>query len=147
MNRLPTSKTFLTRAAVVAAALGAAAPVLAVTANPLPPEHHQGAVVFRTGGIGEDESMAMKQASGDYSLAVTLVERERDGSAGYLASQRVTISRPHGNAVLDTVTNGPFLLAQLPEGRYTVKAWHGDAAKEQTVTVAPGQTRRVTFSW
>ena len=38
----------------------------------LPPEHTQGTVTYVTGGIGKDESDAMKRAASRYSLVIDM---------------------------------------------------------------------------
>jgi hypothetical protein len=47
--------------------------------------------------------------------------------------------------VLDTVMDGPFLLADLPAGRYQVEAALGDKAHQNSVTVGAGGLRQTVF--
>lgn len=147
MTKRSTSRSSFIRMALFALAFGVVAPAQAAAIDGLPPERSQGAISYRSGGIGDDEARAMKQAAGGYALAVMFVERQPDGSAAYGAGDRLIITDPLGQGILDTVANGPFLLAQLPQGRYVVKAWRGRSGKEQAVDIVPGQTRHITFSW
>ena len=65
----------------------------------------------------------------------------------YLAVDKVSIKDRHGNVVLHTTADGPFLLARLPAGLYTVSASDDGIARDHTVHVVPGKQRRVTFEW
>ena len=132
------------RATAFAAAFGAAVPLYA--ADPLPPEHTRGAVVYRSGGIGAGESAAMQAAAGRYPLEVLFAQRDESGAAAYEAGARLAIRDAGGKEVLSTVSEGPFLLARLPAGRYTLTAWRNGNAKTRTVTIGQ-QHVRVVFEW
>ncbi|MBK7663329.1 MAG: carboxypeptidase regulatory-like domain-containing protein [Sterolibacteriaceae bacterium] len=133
------------RATVFAAAFGAALPLYAA-GDPLPPEHTQGAVHYRSGGIGEVESTAMKAVANRYPLEVLFAERDESGTAAYEAGAGIAIRDASGKEVLGTVSEGPFLLVRLPAGRYTLTASRNGDAKTRTVTLGPRHVR-VVFEW
>lgn len=116
-------------------------------AQPLPPVQTRGEVTYLSGGIGSDESEAMRQAAAGYALEIVLVEKTEEGGGSYLAGNRVVVQDATGEPMLDTQVGGPYLLANLPPGRYTVTAWHHGAARSQSVQIAPGQHRRIVFTW
>lgn len=134
-----------TKSACLAALLAAFA--LSAGADPLPAEQRQGAVAFRSGGIGEDEAAAMLAAARDYPLALEFVARSGEDRGGWLADVDVAIRDGRGNEVLHTRANGPVLLARLPAGRYTVTAQNGEAQRTQRVDVPAHGTRRVVLGW
>jgi hypothetical protein len=134
------------RGVLLCAGLGAAA-AMAVTAPNLPPERQQGTVVYRTGGIGEDEAKAMQEAARQYPLALEFVARTGDGRGAWLADVAVSIRDSRGNAVLQTRAEGPFLLARLPAGRYTVTARYQDAERTRRIDIADHGEQHVIFGW
>lgn len=134
----------LIRPAVLALAVAIAS---ATGAQPLPQVQTRGEVTYMSGGIGADESEAMKQAAARFALEILLVEKTEDGGGIYLAGNRVVVQDSTGEPMLDTQAGGPYLLANLPPGRYTVTAWHHGAARSQSVQIAPGQHRRIVFTW
>ena len=113
----------------------------------VPAEQSAGEVQFRVGGIGETEADAMRSISTEYPLALTFVERSSDGRDMFTADVDVSIVDSNGSAQLDTVAGGPILLADLPDGRYTVSATLDGDTKTQQVTVSEGATQRVVFVW
>lgn len=117
------------------------------TSNNLPPERQQGPVVYRTGGIGEDEAQAMKDAARQYPLALEFVARTGEDRGGYLADVDVSIQDRGGNQVLQTKAAGPFLLARLPAGHYVVTASNQDARRSQRVDVSARGSKRIVFGW
>ncbi|VTU19073.1 hypothetical protein H4CHR_00312 [Variovorax sp. PBS-H4] len=114
---------------------GAAGPWIArAQTTTLPPMKSQGAVQYVCGGIGSDESNAMRAAMKDYPLS--LLFARADGA--YLAEVAVTIKDASGAAVLSMPASGPVCLITLPAGRYTVEAATEGIAKSHSVSVGRG---------
>lgn len=87
-------------------------------------------MTYLSGGIGLDRSRAIKDVMRDYPLVLTFVGTTRSG-----------------NTVLDTTSDGPFMLASLPRGRYTVTASYGGKTEQHTVNVSTARHARQTFTW
>jgi hypothetical protein len=95
----------------------------------------EGAVRYVCGGIGSDESNAMRAAMKEHPLA--LLFARSDGA--YLADVQVDIKGAAGAPSLALRANGPVCLIDLPAGRYTVDvATAGGNAQSQSVTVGGG---------
>ncbi|OZI75036.1 hypothetical protein [Bordetella genomosp. 12] len=136
-------------AALLTAGLMAASGAALAQPSPanLPQVQQQGDVRFLSGGIGEGQSDAFKAAASQYRLMLTFAQRAAGGSAQYLADIPVEISNAHQQVVLKTVAQGPFLLANLPAGNYTVKASSNGQTKTQQVNVGASGTARAIFEW
>lgn len=128
--------------ALTAAAANAAEDV---DLNALPPEQHQGAVTFRSGGIGQAESKAMQAARSQYSLSLSFYSREA-GKTAFTSDVHVSIRSADGSEVLETVSDGPFLLVNLPRGKYHVVAQALGDALVRDVTVE-GRHVDVNLEW
>lgn len=106
----------------------------------------QGAeVIFVSGGIGYCEAQAMKNASKAYPLELVFVQKTISHES-YLAGIPVKITDAKGNLVLDTTTKGPYLLARMPAGKYSVTANLHDEVKTQYMTIAR-KHQRLVFVW
>ena len=124
------------------AALGIAT-ALQAQAQPavaIPPMKGDGAVRWVCGGIGVDESTAMRAAMKSHPLS--LLFARKDGA--YLAEIDVTIQRSDGGPTLALRADGPVCLIDLPAGRYTVQAAAGGATLKESVTVG-GAPRTADF--
>jgi hypothetical protein len=133
-------------AAAAAAGLVVSAPVLAMSASSLPPEHVQGRVKYRTGGVGHDEAVAMQKTEVKYPLSLEFVKRAKPADE-YLASIDVTIKDAKGRTDLSATADGPFLLAALPAGHYTIVASDDGTTKTRNVDVNPKKPERLVFEW
>lgn len=121
----------------------AAAPAAASTTDAaLPPLEGSGAVRWRCGGIGSDESTAMRAAMASHPVSL-LFARADDGA--YLADVQIDL-RPEGGAGASAQwrASGPVCLVQLPPGRYTVEASFEGRSQRQSVQ-AGGTPRTLDF--
>ncbi len=120
---------FLIGIATALVAAGALAQSLA------PREHTRGAVSYLSGGIGSDEAQAMRDAAADYPLTLELAAAGGGPRDEYISDARVRIRDSQGSEVLETRTDGPFLLVRLPAGTYDVDVEWSGARKHKTVDV------------
>jgi hypothetical protein len=107
----------------------------------LPSVQTQGNIRFISGGVGEDEAKAMHQALNRWPLSMSFF-----GPAGvYLADVRVRIVDSKGKEVLQTDTLGPYLLASLPSGRYTIYARYTTEEQRRVINVSGRGHYRLLF--
>jgi len=127
---------------MLGATLGLAAQARAADSSPQ--SEQQGSVSFLSGGVGDEDAQRIKAVRSQYPLELLFVTRGNPNQ--YLSDVKVQILDKSGKAVLDTVSNGPFLLAKVPPGRYTVVGDNQGSVKKQAVQVG-GKTQRVMFVW
>jgi hypothetical protein len=107
-------------AAVLAVMTLAAASAYATVA----PAASTASVRFETGGASYEQVAEMNARANDYSLKLLLASK---GSGAYLADVDVQVlALPSRQEVLNTRTEGPLLLAELPPGRYEITARYTD---------------------
>ncbi|WP_176054381.1 carboxypeptidase-like regulatory domain-containing protein [Paraburkholderia caribensis] len=138
-----------TKAGLVAVALvfaqSATSVAFAAPAN-LPPLHQQGAVAYLSGGVGSDQSAALKEVMHTYPLTLEFTGATRHGNE-YLADVPVHIADMNGKTLLNATSDGPFMLASLPDGRYTVTASHDGKTQQRIVDVKSSGHVRAMFVW
>ncbi len=99
-----------------------------------PALHKAGDLQYVCGGIGIDESTAMRAAMKDYPLSLLFATKSGD----YLAKIHVVVADGKGQEVAQFQAQGPVCLLRLEAGRYTVKASaEGGKSIDQSVDVAP----------
>jgi len=114
----------------------------------LPPEQHQGRVDYITGGKGAAEADSVKRAAQDFPLELVFVEKD-GATKEQIYDNPVVIRDAAGNVVFAGRTDGPYFLARLPAGRYTVTT-HWDSwsfTKPVTIGTDAGERQRVVFEW
>ena len=124
-----------------AVVLGLALPAVAAT---LPQEKTEHGIVYRSGGIGHDEAVAMQAEAKYYPLSM-LFTAGKDNE--YLADVDVSIKDKAGKAVLHAVSDGPIMLVKVPAGKYAVTAEENGKTLRRTVTVGAKGDTRAGFHW
>lgn len=134
--------------AAMAAALGTLmlGGTLAQAAAALPPIHKSGPVEYLSGGIGQDESAAIEKASKRWPLTLEFAVKDKR-HADFVADVQTTVRNAKGHPVLQVNTDGPFLLAKLAPGRYTVDASFAGKTLHEDVVVKKEQPAKAVFLW
>ncbi len=105
----------------------------------LPAGAAQGDVAHVSGGIGIAEQQALKAREKEFNLKLvfTLVE------GNYVSDVRITVRDAKGRTMIEHTAGGPFFMARLPAGSYTVNA----AFRNKTVTreVKVGERLRTEY--
>lgn len=109
----------------------------------MPQIQHQGSVSYVSGGVGLDESTALKSAAHRWPLAMRFTGPTSD----YLSDVHVRILGAGGASMLAADSQGPYMLVKLPPGRYTVHARYKDQEQTRAVTVTGKPGARADFHW
>jgi len=139
-------KTSMIATAIAVSGLALSLNAFAASASHLPPMHKQGEVSYLSGGIGLSESDAIRHVAKAYPLELEFVLKAKP-KAEYLADVKVQIKNAHDKTVLKTTAGGPFLLAKLPAGKYTVSANRDGKVVHRLVRIAANGHQRVVFEW
>lgn len=93
-----------------------------------------GGVSYLSGGIGENAQAELTAREKEFNLKLvfTLVE------GNYLADVGVRITDAGGKTVIEQIAGGPFFLAKLPAGTYTLTASYNDKTQTRKVKVGSG---------
>lgn len=110
----------------------------------LPAEKTNHGISYVSGGVGLDESTALKAAREDYSLDIETFQSNH-GRNEYTAAVPLTITKPSGEVVFEAPTEGPFTLLRLPPGRYIVHAKHQGQTQHRQVDVGNGLGAKASF--
>lgn len=115
----------------------AAPPALALTRSASP----QG-WAFLDGGVGRSEIESMEAERGKYSLWLITAARM---SGAYLADVDISITNDQGAKVFERRLEGPWLMIDLPLGRYEVQARMGQESLKRVTTIHRGDHHQMVF--
>ncbi|MCC2656210.1 MAG: putative exported protein [Panacagrimonas sp.] len=138
----PTGEVITTPSSPSTRSLASPAP----SASALPTQTTEGGIPYVTGGIGSDESEAIKAQFSKYAIALTFATMQ-NGHNVFLASVPVKILDASGATVLDVTTGGPYLLVDVPPGKYQVVATHQGREQRGAVEVGPDRRAERSFVW
>jgi hypothetical protein len=100
-------------------------------------------VRYLTGGIGVEAQERLNERAGDFNLKLVFALNE----GNYIADVGVILRDGQGRTVIEEVADGPFFMARLPAGRYTVEATYEGKTVTRRVQVGNESTRVAHLRW
>ena len=100
-------------------------------------------IAYITGGVTIDERQEMMAQRNNYSLLLKVAAK----SGKYLGDSVVKITDQDGATVFECTTDGPWLLVDLPVGRYTVSATGLNITQSQKILISKKTRREITMYW
>ena len=137
--------TAVKAAIVLAFALLAPAlvPVAGATSDDAVVQKTGGGVSYVSGGVGTDSIDRLSALAGDFNLKLVFALN----SGSYVSDVGVVIANAAGKTLLDTRSDGPWLLARLPAGQYQVIATLAGHPVKRQVAVGAAKLNTVDFRW
>ena len=102
-----------------------------------------GGVSYVSGGVGAESTERLSLLARDFNLKLVFALKAGD----YVSGVKVTIADAAGKTLLDTMSEGPWLLAKLPAGKYQVVATFAGRAEKRTIAVGAEKLKTVDFRW
>lgn len=99
---------------------------------------------YTSGGVGESEREELRAMSDRFNLRVMSAMQ---GGGEYLADTQVKIVDSRGEVVLTANSKGPYFLAQIPPGTYTVAVSTADHTQQQSVRIDGPRQSQLNFYW
>lgn len=100
-------------------------------------------ITFVSGGVSEEAVDRLRAMERDFNLKMVFALNNGE----YVADVRVQVVDPSNKVVLDTLTEGPWLLARLPAGSYQINATYGRSIERRAIAVAPASLKTLDFRW
>lgn len=116
---------------------GAAAP-----GADLAPKKRDG-ITYVSGGVGLESRAAMEAMAKDYNVKLVFALE----SGEYVAGVRVDIRGASGAKLLEAVADGPWLMARLPAGEYTIGATYAGKTQSRKASVKATGRQALHFRW
>ena len=103
-----------------------------------PPEvQNVDGVTYVSGGVGDESMAQLTDIEKQFDLKLFLVGQ----SGTYLSDVSIAITDAEGKAMLQTTSDGPVLLVNLPTGAYMIRASKNGNRLNHIINVNLGQLR------
>jgi hypothetical protein len=106
----------------------------ATRVEPSSVEKTRDGIEYLSGGVGIDAQDRINQRAKDFNLKLIFTLTE----GNYVADVGVAVKDAKGRTVLEDTAEGPFFLAKLPAGQYTVAATYEGRTVTRKLQVGKG---------
>jgi len=114
-----------------------------VQSMPGPQVKKAGEISFVSGGVGKPEREQLGALEKDFNLK--LVFSAADGK--YVANVKIVVSDAKGRKLLEHVADGPFFMARMPAGEYSVAATFAGKTQTRKIGVAANRLQTEHLRW
>lgn len=143
MKPISSSRTKFLAISRAALLIGAVSVVPAASADEAAVVSNLGNVAYVSGGVGDESINRLNSMAREFNLKLVFALK----SGAYLSDVHTVIVDTRGATVLDTTTDGPWLLTRLSTGSYQVLASFAGVTKKRQVSVGANGLRTVDFRW
>lgn len=98
------------------------------------------------GGVGSDESKALRAEAKKWPLNIEFSERMENKDA-WVSGVRLKIMDAKKNTLFEESCNGPIFLAKLAPGTYDIVASYQGVEKKRQIKIEDGKSQRVSINW
>lgn len=102
-----------------------------------------GGVSYVSGGVGDESLDRIKGLVADFNVKLVLALNNGE----YLSDVRIAIADSQGKTLVDTPSEGPWFLVNLPAGTYQLVATYAGKEVRRQVAVGPGKLTTVHLRW
>ena len=100
-------------------------------------------ITYTTGGIGADETEALKATAKNYNLIIWNADKHRE----FTDNTTIIITNKATHKSLTVNNAGPLFYAKLLLGTYVIKATNGNEKTERIVSITGKKQVNVYFTW
>lgn len=97
---------------------------------------------YLSGGVSEEERETLSAQRENHSLWVVTALRQ---TGEYLSAVRLTVTDAQQKIVFDAALDGPWLLIDLPIGKYGVEARFEGQSQQRATTIHAGDHHQAIF--
>lgn len=140
------SPSTFSRSGVVALLALTAFHASAQAGDNLPAVQSHAGIEMISGGVGKDESYAIRHAAKRWPLLLEFAQNHH-GKALYTAGVDVKLMDHTGHELTRVRSDGPLMLLRVKPGTYRVEAALDGHAQRHSVAVPPTGNARLSFVW
>ena len=104
----------------------------------------QGDVRYVSGGIGVGERLALAAMHAEFNVHMTFAVKR---AGNFIADVAVHVEDAGGRALLDAVSDGPWLYARLAPGRYRLRATYAGVEQSREFQVRARRHTELYLYW
>lgn len=98
------------------------------------------------GGVGLDESKAMREEAKKWPLVIEFTEQQGKSYA-WIAGAKLQIINAKGETIFLDQCNGPMFFAKIIPGKYDLVVTYQNQIKKRSVVIDSKQSTKVSFIW
>lgn len=112
----------------------------------IPATQHANGISYITGGVGEEESLAIVAEAKQWPLFLELSQLE-NGRGVWIFGADIKILNSKQQVVFEAQAEGPYMLINLDAGDYSIEASYQGVVQKRAISVKANTPQKVSIFW
>lgn len=112
----------------------------------IPATQHANGISYITGGVGEEESLAIVAEAKQWPLFLELSQLE-NGRGVWIFGANIKILNSKQQVVFVAQAEGPYMLINLDAGDYSIEASYQGVVQKRAISVKANTPQKVSIFW
>ena len=112
----------------------------------IPPTQYSQKIAYITGGVGEEETIAILTEAKQWPLRLELSQLV-NGRGVWIFGVNIKITNSQKQVIFDAQADGPYMLVNLDVGDYTIAASYEGVEQNRAITIKTGASQKISIFW
>ena len=112
----------------------------------IPPTQYSQKIAYITGGVGEEETIAILTEAKQWPLRLELSQLV-NGRGVWIFGVNIKITNSQKQVIFDAQADGPYMLVNLDVGDYTIAASYEGVVQNRAITIKTGASQKISIFW
>ena len=111
----------------------------------IPPTQHSNGISYISGGVGEEETVAILAEAKQWPLLLELSQIE-NGRGVWIFGANIKVMSGK-KTVFDAQADGPYMLINLESGDYMIQASYQGVVQSRSVNIKANSSQKISIFW
>lgn len=112
----------------------------------IPETQYSQGIAYITGGVGEDEAVAVLAEAKQWPLLLELSQIE-NGRGVWIFGATIKILNLSKQVIFNAQSNGPFMLVNLAPGDYAIEASYEGVTQRRSLSIRADSLQKISLFW
>ncbi|WP_353431896.1 carboxypeptidase-like regulatory domain-containing protein [Polynucleobacter sp. MWH-UH23A] len=112
----------------------------------IPATQHSYGISYISGGVGEEESVAILAEAKQWPLLLELSQIE-NGRGVWIFGAQIKLINKQQKVIFNAQADGPYMLINLEPGDYSIEASYQGVEQKRTLNVKANASQKISLFW
>ena len=112
----------------------------------IPATQHSYGISYISGGVGEEESVAILAEAKQWPLLLELSQIE-NGRGVWIFGAQIKLINKQQKVIFNAQADGPYMLINLEPGDYSIEASYQGVEQKRTLNVKANASQKISVFW
>ena len=112
----------------------------------IPETQHSQGISYITGGVGEEEAVAILADAKQWPLLLEMSQIE-NGRGVWIFGATIKIMSSKNQTIFDAPADGPYMLINLESGDYVIEATYQGVVQRRALSIKANSSQKISLFW